>query len=130
MDRPQPIDPKMHWNRIADAVQRYSGPERRFGPVPEEEFDPDRFLDGQQTTIKTPTLQRRPLRPPAILLAAVPDRRPLSGHRRGDLARDVAKDAVARKPRDGATLLWRWGAPEVVLPSLIGSPIRSINNSD
>ena len=25
--------------------------ERRFGPVPEEEFDPDRFLDGQQTTI-------------------------------------------------------------------------------
>jgi hypothetical protein len=25
--------------------------ERRFDPVPEEEFDPDRFLDGQQTTI-------------------------------------------------------------------------------
>jgi hypothetical protein len=28
--------------------------ERRFGPVPEVEFDPDRFLDGQQTTITDP----------------------------------------------------------------------------
>ncbi len=25
MDRPEPIDPKMHWNRTADAVQRNSG---------------------------------------------------------------------------------------------------------
>jgi hypothetical protein len=28
--------------------------ERRFGPVPEEEFDPGRFLDGPQTTITDP----------------------------------------------------------------------------
>ena len=28
--------------------------ERRFGPVPEEEFDPDRFLDGPQTTMTDP----------------------------------------------------------------------------
>ena len=25
MDRPEPIDPNMHWNRTADAVQRNSG---------------------------------------------------------------------------------------------------------
>ena len=65
--------------------------ERRFGSIPEEEFDPDLFLDGppgdrdRGRSLRRSTLDARTPR-----LAAVRDPGALPGGRRGDLDRDTA----------------------------------------
>jgi len=42
-----------HREHTVTALERFTE-ERRFGTIPEEEFDPDRFLDGPQTTKTEP----------------------------------------------------------------------------
>ena len=64
MDRPEPIDPKMHWNRTADAVQRNSGrvSARQIGPgrsdVDEHSLDPFPGTKASATVLSVVRVER------------------------------------------------------------------------